>query len=88
MTRRQRLMLPCRTYLVNVLGGPRLISLRAKTIHHCLCRYATLSRRCYSIDAAEVMRQHGRIQRGDGGRAKICGHCRPDKLATLMVDTT
>jgi hypothetical protein len=75
-------------FIVNTLGGKRLIMYKRRTIHHPCCRFASLSRLWHRIDATEVMRQHGRIQRGDGGCTQMCKVCRPDKLAAMVVDPT
>ena len=82
-TRAGQLIMVCHTtFAVNVRRR------RGKTIHGNECRYARLSQWVHQVGTYEVMRQHERIRNGDGGGVKICQHCRPDKLATLVVDGT
>jgi hypothetical protein len=74
-------------YIVNVVRR-EVIALRWTTVHQTNCRYVRRTRRGYVIDAAEVLRLHSRIRRGDGGAAQICKTCRPDWTAAREGDAT
>jgi len=75
-------------FVVNVTTKRRGPTRRFTTTHHWSCRWARLPMRRYAIDATEVLRLHSRVRRGDGGTARICKVCRPDRLAAQMIDPT
>lgn len=76
------------SFIANVVTRRLPISGRRVTVHDVSCRYVRLPMRRYAISAAEVLRLHTRIRRGDGGVVKICKTCRPDVQAALREDPT
>ena len=75
-------------FLANVVTRRRTISQRRVTVHSIGCRYARLRMRRYPLSAAEVLRLHARVLRGDGGVMKFCQCCRPDWTAARREDGT
>jgi hypothetical protein len=75
-------------FVVNVVTKRRAPARRFATVHDRSCRWARLPMRRYEISAAEVLRLHSRIQRGDGGVMRTCKDCRPDWTAARREDGT
>lgn len=76
------------SFVVNVVTKRRGPARRFTTAHVETCRYAQLPMRRYAIRAAEMLRLHSRILRGDGGTVRLCKICRPEWTAAIREDAT